>query len=330
MKAPAIKAVIQLPDRLPPLTDNFKQGKFMTSFIRNFLASSALLGAMVAFPVTAQESAPDCALRIASGPKGKVYELIAKDIQAVCGSSVSVCSTPSTGGLQNLMLLSSNDAELGIVQLNTLEEMSKGGDDNIKNLQAVMPLHTNLLHILSLRAGSSVRATSFPFMGNDRNIQKFTDLKGLKVAVVGSTQLLGQVLNKHFGHGMELLIADSDDHALKMLNSNQVQAIFSDGGWPLPSVARHRADSGLQLVEFDVPAPDRFTVVQRSYEKLDAFNRKFLGTPNLLVTRAFKPGGETGKKVSALQSCLLKNIDELQEGRYQSCLLYTSPSPRDH
>ena len=59
-------------------------------------------------------------------------------------------------------------------------------------------------------------------------------------------------------------------------------------------------------------------MVKRSYQNLDAFNLKFLGSPNLLVTRPFKPGGEMGKKVAALQACLLKHLDELQEGRFQA------------
>jgi hypothetical protein len=59
-------------------------------------------------------------------------------------------------------------------------------------------------------------------------------------------------------------------------------------------------------------------VVKRNYQNLDAFNMRFLGSPNLLVTRPFKPNGEMGKRVAALQSCLLKHLDELQEGRFQA------------
>ena len=60
----------------------------------------------------------------------------------------------------------------------------------------------------------------------------------LLLPIVGSAQLLGQVLNKQLGYEMQLLIADNDDQAVTMLQAGQVQAIFTLGGWPLPSVRR--------------------------------------------------------------------------------------------
>ena len=286
------------------------------------LVAGALLVAM-AWPVAAQETQTDCALRIGSGPQGKIYQLMVQDIQRVCGAEVSICSAPSIGGLPNLMMLSANQAELGIVQLDTLRQMTKGGDENIAALQAVMPLHTNLLHIMSLRAGSrvgivKVRDKNLPWTGDVKVFSKFSDLKGAKIAVVGSTQLLGQTLNRLTGHAMEFLIAESDDQAIKMLQANQVQALFTDGGWPLPSISRHAPDSGLMLVEYDLPIKEPFIVIKRSYENLDAFNYTFLGTPNLLVTRPFKINGDLGKRVATLQRCILSHLDELQEGRFQA------------
>lgn len=290
------------------------------SNIRRFIFATVTGICMVAVGTSAlaQESQPDCSVRIGGGPKGKVYELMIKDMQAVCGHAVSICAVPSIGGLPNLMMLSSNQVELGIAQLDTLQVMAGGGDENIAGLQAVMPLHTNLLHILSLRNGSRVGATALPFSGQIKVIRKFSDLRGVKIAVVGSTQLLGQTLNKQTGYGMELLLAETDDIAVKMLQENQVQAIFTDGGWPLPSVASRQPSSGLSLVEFDLPAPPRFTIVQRTYQNLDSFNNKYLGSPNMLITRPFNGTGEMGRRVTALQSCLIKHLEELKEGRFQA------------
>jgi hypothetical protein len=71
-------------------------------------------------------------------------------------------------------------------------------------------------------------------------------------------------------------------------------------------------------VEYDLPAQPPFSIVKRNYQNLDAFNLPFLGSPNMLVTRPFKPGGEMGKKVASLQNCLIKNLERLQEGRYHA------------
>jgi hypothetical protein len=38
----------------------------------------------------------------------------------------------------------------------------------------------------------------------------------------------------------------------------------------------------------------------------------------MLVTRPFKAGGDMGKRVATLQSCLIRHLEELKEGRYQA------------
>jgi TRAP-type uncharacterized transport system substrate-binding protein len=187
-----------------------------------------------------------------------------------------------------------------------------------------MPLHTNLLHILSLRSGFRIGEVPKSYLWKSEDtrevkvVRRFSDLRGLRIAAVGSTSLLGQRLNNKLGYGMDLRKAESDDEAVKWLKEGQVQAIFTDGGWPLPSVVRHKADSGLQMVDYDLPAEAPFSIVKRNYQNLDQYNVQFLGSPNLLVTRPFKPNGEMGKRVAALQSCLLKHLDALQEGRFHA------------
>ncbi len=269
----------------------------------------------------AQEPKGETTLRVASGPSGKVYTLMVQDMQSVCGKSIPISNVTSSGGLKNLTMLSASEAELGIVQVDVLQQM-KDGDPSIGELQSVMPLYANLLHVLALKAGSRVDVKTVfgapvPLTGHNAVMRKFSDLKGMDIAVVGSAQLLGQVLNQQLGYGMHLLIADNDDQAVTMLQAGQVQAIFTIGGWPLPSVRRHKASGGLMLVEYDMEPRAPYVAAKRNYNDLGAFNLTFLGVPNLLVTRPFKPGGTAGSRVSALQRCLRQHLDELQEGPYQ-------------
>ncbi len=283
------------------------------------LAAALMLSTWAAAQPAAQ---PDCDLRIASGPSGKVYELVVRDIQAVCGTTVSVCSAPSEGGLKNVTMLSANEAELGLVQVDTLKEMSKG-DENIRSLQAVMPLHANLLHIITASEGSLVGAKEFrgirvPGTGEVVVLRKFSQLKGMTIAAVGSAQLMGQTLERELGYGMKMVVADTDDKALEMLRNGQVQAVFTLGGWPLPSVSRLKGGAGVQLADFDLEPREPYLTVKRNYQNLDAFNLTFLGVPNLLVSRPFKAGGAQANKVAALQSCIRRHLDDLQEGRFLS------------
>ena len=50
---------------------------------------------------------------------------------------------------------------------------------------------------------------------------------------------------------------------------------------------------------------------------MNVFNGTFLAVPSMIMTRPFKPTGTKGKLVSALRSCLIKKLDDLQEGSFQ-------------
>jgi hypothetical protein len=275
----------------------------------------------------AEDEQPQKGLRIATGPGSGVYVQIAKDLQKVCGQSVPLVLVPSKGGLDNLTLLSSSQADVGFSQVDVLEQMSKGGDQNIQDLQAVMALHSNLLHVITRSDGSRINQTkvplsqaNVPFSGEFRVLQKFSDLniKGIKVVLVGSAALLGQTLERQLGYGMNFLQADSDEQAITMLQSKQADAIFTTGGWPYPAVSKLRRESGLMLAEFDLQAPAPFATTRKNYPELDAMNKNFLTSTNLFLTRPFKPNGERGKQVAALRKCILNNFDELKEGAYSS------------
>jgi len=286
------------------------------------LIMCAAVGLAGAVPAHAQGTPADCDLRIAGGPAGKVYELMIRDMQAACGSAVRVCPVTSTGGLQNLSLIAANEAELGIVQLDTLKEMMAGGDEALQSLQAVMPLHGNLLHVLVLAEGSKVDAVKLPLLGkmgagSATRFDKVSQLRGRTVVAVGSAQLMARSIDAQYRLGLQLLAADNDADALRALRAGQAEAVFTLGGWPLPAVAQHRAGSGLMLADFDLQANTPYAVATRSYPNLQAYNLRFLTAPNVLVTRTFKAGGTAWKRVAALQRCLATHLDELQEGRYQ-------------
>jgi TRAP-type uncharacterized transport system substrate-binding protein len=285
--------------------------------------SAAAIGLLIAGTAGAQqkEAQTDCDVRLGSGPKGGVYELLARDIQRLCGDAVSVCAVPSEGGLDNLTRLSTSEIDVGFAQVDTLQELIRGGDENMQKLQALMPLHANLLHVLSLTAGSKMGArtmmgTNIPMTGEVRVLRKFSDLKGVRVATVGSAQMLGQLLEKQVGYGMEFVLARNDDEAIELLRANKVQAIFTSGGWPMPNISRHQPAGGLSLVEYDLSPQAPYVTTKRTYKNLEAYNFSFLSAPNLLLTRPFKSTGAAGKRVAALQTCLVSHMDELQEGRY--------------
>jgi TRAP-type uncharacterized transport system substrate-binding protein len=284
-------------------------------------AAAAITFALGSVELRAATPVPDCDLRIAGGPPGKVYELMVRDIQAVCGSQIRICPVQSTGGLQNVSILAANEADLGIVQVDILKEMST--DENIGNLQAVMPLHANLLHVLALAEGSLVGPAviagfAVPLTDHRQVMSKFSDLRGMRIAAVGSAQLMARTLDRQLGYGMTIIAVENDEQGLQALRAGDVQAVFTLGGWPLPAVASLPNDGRLILVDYDLnPTPPQVKV-KRNYQNLAAYNLTFLGTPNVLVSRPFKAGGTMGNRVVALQSCLRDRLEDLQEGHYQA------------
>lgn len=281
------------------------------------------LGLLSAFQVSAQTevAVPSNALRIATGKKGKGYSKLFANINAVCGDKVALTEVETEGGLQNLTTLAANQADLGFAQLDTLQDM-KSSDDGIGALQAVLPLNINLLHIVGRVEGYRYRGERKlgGLLGGDMvtvAADRFSDLKGLPVAVVGSARALGRVLDRRNAMGFVFVDVETDEQGLAKLNAGQVAAMFSTSGWPSGPIQKLKRDSGLRLIQFDMAVQPPYQLVKKNYENLDTFNHAFLAAPNLLVTRPFTASGTNGRAVSALQNCIQKNLINLQEGQFE-------------
>jgi TRAP-type uncharacterized transport system substrate-binding protein len=266
------------------------------------------------------QAEPGDGLRIATGKKGKGYSKLFADIRAVCGNQVAITEVETEGGLQNLTTLAANQAELGFVQLDTLQDM-KGSDENIGTLLAIMPLNANLLHIVA-------RPEGFSYSGPKRiwplttetitvSVDKFSDLKNLPVAVVGSARALGRVLDRRFVMNMRFVDVDTDEQALAKLKSGEVAGMLSTSGWPSGPIQKLKRDSSAKLLPFDLAVQAPYQLMKKNYENLDTFNHGFLAAPNLLVTRPFSNTGANGKAAGALQACIQKNLRILQEGKFE-------------
>jgi TRAP-type uncharacterized transport system substrate-binding protein len=280
------------------------------------------LSLLASFQVNAQTEAvaPGNALRVATGKKGKGYSKLFANINAVCGDKVALSELETEGGLQNLTALAANQADLGFVQLDTLQEL-RASDEAIEALQAVLPLNMNLLHVLASTEGFNYKTEKkYLVLGGDTvNVQvsNFSDLKGLPVAVVGSARSLGRLLDRGNAMGIQFVDVETDEQALSKLNAGKVAAVFSSSGWPSGPVQKLKRNSGLLLVKFDMPVKPPYQLVRKNYENLDTFNHSFLAAPNLLVTRAFSATGVNGRAVATLQNCIQKNLVNLQEGQFE-------------
>lgn len=282
---------------------------------RTLLAWSIGLCLAAGAHAQSHETEANRVLRVATGAKNKGFSRVYADMQSVCGSQVAMTEVTSEGGLQNLTLLAANRADIGFVQLDTLRDM-KTSDDLLGQLQMVLPMNANLLHVLARQDGHP-RWLLPDHRWVNRSITRMTDLKGLPVAVVGSARALGRVLDRQQALGLEFRDVETDEQAILMVKTGKAAAMLTTSGWPNGPVQRLGRADRLMLLPFDLPVQPPYQLVRKNYDNVDTFNHDFLASPNLLVTRPFSQGGTKSQAVQALKSCLQKNLRVLQEGAYE-------------
>lgn len=293
------------------------------------IASAFAALALPVFAAPAADAPPaDCnGIAVATGPAGKGYSMLFRDMQKVCGGVVKMCEVKTTGGLDNLNALSTKEADIGFVQVDTWNTM-KNGDDGIAALQYMFPTNYNFLHVLVNANGQYQPDTStmgkLMKRGSTVYVNKFTDLRGKTVAVVGSAALLGRQLDKQLGYGMRFVDAPNDKAAIDMVKTGRVAAMLTVSGWPSGVVNSLSQSDNITMVPFDAPIGEPYKVKPLNYKSIAVYNSNTLGVPNALVTRPFT--GPRAQQVAALRSCILNNLTELKEGKYQPAWNEVNPS----
>lgn len=299
--------------------------------------------AAVSEPEPPAAPAAQCDLTFATGPKAKGYSVFHGNYKDVC-PQVPTCEMNSEGGLENAGLLIEKKADIAIMGVNILKTLLDK-DDAYKSLQVVASLHSNLLHVATLSAGIEVPGPMVPgpqvanpkyqkynvlskepemiagpqVAGPSTRIQigKFSDLKGRVVGVVGSAQLLARQLDKMAGHGMDFIDFDNDAAAIAAMKAGKVQGVMTMAAWPHGYLKGLKQDFGVKLVTYDLAPVPPFAVVKKGYKNLGQYSLEFLAEPNILVTRAFTPGGQNAKNVAAVKSCIAAKLSALKDGKYE-------------
>lgn len=293
--------------------------------MKKLIVASLFAFASLAMAAPADDApAADCeGVKMATGAKGKGYSTLFADIQKLV--KVPMCEVVTAGGLDNLNALSTKEADIGIAQIDTWMDM-KNGDENIAALQYVMPLNSNYLHVVTSVNGFDVEVPKKLF-GTEKKkviINAFSDLRGQRVAVVGSAQLLGRKLDKQLGYNMQFIDVKTDGEAFEMVKKGQVAAALSLSGWPSGTVKQLNQASGLTLVPFNAPVNEPYKVKALNYKNIAVYNVNSLGVANVLMSRPFS--GQRAANVLAIQQGITKNLTELKEGNYQPAWNEVNPN----
>jgi len=294
------------------------------------IASAFAALALPVFAAPAADAPPaDCnGIAVATGPAGKGYSMLFRDMQKVCGGVVKMCEVRTDGSLNNLSSLSTKKADIGFVQVDNWSAM-KTDQPSIASLQYLFPTNYNFLHVLVNATGQYQPDTTtmgklLMKKGTTVYINKFSDLRGKTVAVVGSASLLGRQLDRQLGYGMQFVDAPNDKAAIDMVKAGQVAAVFTLSGWPSGVVNSLSRSDNITMVPFDAPIGEPYKVKPLIYENITVYNIKTLAAPNALVTRPFT--GPRAQQVSDLRSCILNNLTELKDGNYQPAWNEVNPS----
>jgi len=258
-------------------------------------------------------------LRIATGKPGKGFSKVFADIRTVCGAAVPMVEIETEGGLQNLTALAANKADLGFVQVDTIKAM-QDTDFSIANLQTVMPMNVNLLHVIARNSGYELPSNGLLDKLTGRKslvVGSFSELKGLPVAVVGSARSLARELDRGQSLGLQFVDVTTDEEGLAKVKRGEVAALLSTSGWPSGPVQALKRSDGLHLVRYDPKVQEPYLISTRNYENVDGFKLAFLSVPNVLMARPFTPGGAYGRAVATLRDCVTKNLVTLREGPYE-------------
>jgi TRAP-type uncharacterized transport system substrate-binding protein len=281
-------------------------------------AQWALIGAHAA----AAEGGPNCAgaIKIATGPAKKGYSKLYDDIAAVCGQRIRMCEVHSAGGLDNLDVLSAKKADIGFAQIDTVKDLAPG-NDNIDALQAVLALNWNYLHVLTRTGGYTTAGQKkwgvLPGETQHFAIQKFSDLKGRQVVLVGSAQLLGRALAQRYlkAYNLRFIDAASDKEAMAMVRSGEAQAMFSVSGMPHGVISELTANDGLTLVPFDEKLGGNYEIRKLNYKGVGVYNMPALAVQNVMLTRPF--GEAKAAQVTQLRQCIADRLTDLRDGEYE-------------
>lgn len=259
-------------------------------------------------------------LRVATGAKGKGYSKFFSELNQVCGSQVTLIEIESKGSLDNVDKLVTNEADIGFIQLDTVQQMSNS-DDQVKKLQAVASLHSNLLHILTPTSGVAINVAnadkkSFQIWKDDAvakkvRITKFSQLKSMRVGLVGTSQIMVRKLNSMINHGMQPIDYPTDDLAIKAMKAGQVAAVFTVAAFPHGIINKLTQADNVSLVSYDLAPAMPYETIKKNYSKLNAYGVQLLGSRNMLMSRSFS--GAKSAEVSKLKTCIAKNLNTFKD-----------------
>lgn len=265
---------------------------------RKLILCSTLLVASLAFAQTP--------LTIATGGEKGTYTAMYKELYQYCGDSLGTVEKPTSGSVQNLELLATNQVSGAIIQTDVLFSAKTTRD--LSKIKTLLALHPEEVHVISKRGyGTSFRG----YRGTE--YKSITDLDGKKVGVWGGAAVTAQLIRLQGEINFRIDSYAGESEAFRALDKEEIDALIMVGGAPMKTVSSLKPD--YTLLFFDPRTREKlknvYVPATLNYTNL-ASGVPTVATHALLVVREYK----TSEKISALQkfrSCATSKIPVIQD-----------------
>lgn len=267
--------------------------------------------ALAVLSLGAGRAAPPTFLNVATSPKGSTNSDMFRDLGRVCTSSAFLRQRQTSGSVENLELLLSNQVSLAFVQLDYLKAKEQiERDPRVREVKQLLALNADEIHVIAPRP---VQKKSFLGRVTVQGARSYRELSGKAVGAWGGSVTTARVLAAKSGVRMQVQEFRSREEAMSALAAGKVAAVIAVVGQPADWV-RALDPQKFALLPLDLPA-STFGGLYRPATLRYAGLGNGVATyavQRLLVTRDFKTP-ERRAQLGKYQACARAHLTELQE-----------------
>ncbi|MDO4246365.1 MAG: TAXI family TRAP transporter solute-binding subunit [Deinococcus sp.] len=210
------------------------------------LTRKLALGMAVALLTQGGHAAPANFMDVATSPKGSTNSDMFRDVGRVCGEASYLRQRQTSGSVENLDLLLSNQVSLAFVQLDVLKARDQiERDPRAKDVRVLLPLNFDEIHLIA-------RPAKKDFLGRTKGVTKFTDLKSKKLGAWGGSVITAKVAQAKSKLNFSVVPYKTREETLAALAAGKVDAVLAVVGQPADWVKALNPAQNV-LIPLDLP-----------------------------------------------------------------------------
>ncbi|MDO8260087.1 MAG: TAXI family TRAP transporter solute-binding subunit [Candidatus Magasanikbacteria bacterium] len=266
-------------------------------------------------------------ITIGAGSAGGTYFTVVKEITRFCSSPTleikhyikSDGKTIEGGSIKNLENLLNNEMQCGIVQRDIAQLAKMNDPENMSRIIALVPLHQEQVHFLTLNYVSAKQASSrfTKLIGNEKTVYienpmtSISHLQGKAVAAWGGSVKTAEIIKLMTNINFRIVDVADEKEALQKINNGEVACIIAVVGAPAPwiKVLPKKQFKLLSAKEEADRLKDFYSISTIKYDNLGSTGQtvKTFNTDCILFTREYR-SPQTIKALTELQMNIRKNI----------------------